>query len=429
MDAVKNHWKKGLVLILVILVIVGLYFLIEATIINYRNLNSPDTIKRIKDDQIAMLSTRWTGITQNKQGLTPTFSEIPDNQRLLINTSVLTTRLVGYSGPYTSGVFDEDNATRIAISSGARCLILEIGRETNSLEPMLIYRDSWGIKQSLNMGSIQRVAKSIAGRAFTTSNDAVPPALANDPLFIVLYFASAPNMGNKPANYVRFLAKVAEQLAPLKGLLVAQTPAGDFRRQALESQLFFQPYTTFSKRIIMLTNADTSAFRNLAGLGLSGEIGPSGDLDLMIHSRLYSKESPSPLGISTTPTNSQSPAAVITTPNYWLQIPPDRFVDAQSQTKRAWTLVMDPISDDANSISQENLDSILVKYGVQSTPLVLFDNKTNTDIFTGPNRPYSKSAWSVKPELLRFIPPKVIIVQKPIPSTNSGGGALVAPSI
>jgi hypothetical protein len=403
--------------------------LIVKAVKNSRNIASPDNIKRIKDTQSALLENRWTGLTQSKKGFQNAFANIPEDQKLLINTSVQSARLTGYLGPYTDGVFDEDTATRLALASGSRCLVVEIDRDPdNPMKPALLYRDGLGIKRSLNTGDLNKVAKSIAGRAFQTNINGTPAGVANDPLFVVLYFMGAPDPAKTPKDYIRFLGATAEALQPLKPLLVGQTPYGDFRRQQQESQLFFYPASTFNNRILMLTNADTAAFRQLKALGLDYEIKAEQDLDLIIHARLYSRESPSGLGISTSPTSSQSASAIITTDQYWLSMPPDRLADAQSQTKKTWTLVMSPAATYAgNDKLKEGLKTILTTYGVHAVPFVLFDEPKVTDGFVGMGAPYQSSAWVAKPELIRFVPPKPIVTQKPIPQTNSGGGALVAP--
>lgn len=418
----KVNESSGL---LYFLIFVGIVLAIVLGIKAYRdkrNLSTPDNIKRIQGAQLATLEPLWTGITQTKKGLGS--QSVPEDQKLLINTAVMSTRLTGYLGPYSDGVFDEDSATRLALSSGARCLVIEIDRDSGGYEPKLIYRDGWGIKRSLNTGSIEKVARSIAGRAFTASNDSVPPQMAGDPLFVTLYFVSAPDQAKEPREYVRFLGKVARALQPLKDRLVGQTPQGDFRRQALESQLFFQPWSVFSGRIIMLCNADTSAFRRLSSVGLAGELGATDDLDLLVHCRLYSKESPSGLGITSAPTSNVAPSAVITTDNYWLNTPPDRLADAQTQTKKAWTLVMTPRATETNVISAENRKRMYTEFGVHAVPFCLFDAGAG-----GLVGEFSKSGWSLKPELLRFIPPKPIIVQKPSPQTNANGGAIFSPKV
>ena len=398
---------------------------------NSRHTATPDNIKRIQVQQQLALEPLWTGITSRKKGLDQVAADarMPPEQNLLINTSVFATRLAGYTGPYESGVFDEDTATRLALSSGARCLVLEIDRDVGSNEPKLIYRDAWGIKQSLNTGSIEKVAKSIAGRAFTSSNDSVPASVANDPLILVLYFVSAPNAATHPRDYIRFLGKVAAQLQPLRNRIAGQTPQGDFRRQAQESQLFFQQTSIFKGRILVLCNADTTGFRRLSALGLAGELGSNQDLDLYIHARLYAQESPSSLGISVAPTSTSGAAAVITTPGYWLYMPPDRLAQAQTLTRKAWTIVMPPVASEKSPYTKESLTQLYTQFGVHAVPITIFDTKAATDLFVGKGAHFNTRSWLAKPELLRFIPPKPIVALKASPQTNAAGGFVSSPKL
>jgi len=428
-----NSTAVFLYIFMVVLVILFILFAIWAFRKTYETttiLATPQNISNIKNQQLTMLEKRWTVVGQGKTGLSAsiTIPSIPQDQQLLINTAVLSTRVTGYTGPYDSGTFDEDNAVRISLASGARCLILEIGRETNSYEPILIYRDNWGIKRSLNTGSVAKVAQSIASRAFNKGNSGAPPNVADDPLMVVLYFVDTPDPVKTPLEYIRFLAKVSQQIQPFANLIVGQTPQGDFRRQALESQLFYKHYTVFSQKIIILTNADTTPFRRLGSYGLSGEIGTAEDLDLLVHVRLYSRESPSGLGITSSPTNSINPAAVITSANYWVNTPPDRLAEAQSQTKKAWTLVMTPVINEATAYSKDTITKLYKEYGVHSIPICLFDSPTTTNLYTGKGAPFESTAWVPKPALIQFIPPKPIVVQKAFPEANSGGGAVVSPS-
>jgi len=432
-SSIRDNSRVFLYIFFVVLAILLILFIIWASKKTYQTvaiLATPQNISNIKFQQLTALDKRWSVLGQGKKGIVTSLviPSIPQDQQLLINTAVMSTRLTGYTGPYYSGVYDEDNAVRISLASGARCLVIEIGRETDSYEPILVYRDNWGIKRSLNIGSIGRVAKSIAGRAFNQGNSGAPPNVANDPLFVVLYFVDTPDAAKKPLEYIRFLAKVSQQLQPLANLIVGQTPQGDFRRQALESQLFYKHYSVFSQKIIILTNADTTPFRRLNSYGLSGEIGVPEDLDLLVHVRLYSRESPSGLGITSSPTNNITPAAVITTPNYWINTPPDRLADAQSQTKKAWTLVMAPVINETTALSKDVVASLLTQYGVHSIPICLFDVPATTDIFTGKGGKFELNSWASKPGLIQFIPPKPIAVQHAIPETNSGGGAVVTPS-
>jgi hypothetical protein len=404
---------------LVFLAIIGLsYFLIKSK----SSLATPDNINAIKQTQTAILEQRWTGITQSKKGITDAMNSIPVDERLLINSSVMSVRLAGFLGPYSSGVFDETAATRLALSSGARCLIVEIDYlERDPRTPRLIYRDLGEMKQSLNEGSLELVAQNIAARAFSPASDSVPPNVANDPLILVLYFTRPLQFKSSTEDYMEFMGKVAKMLQPLKPHLLGMTPQGDFRKQQLESQLFFTPLSVFSKKIIVLTNADLSPFKRL-------NVEESKNLDLMVHGRIYSRESPSPFNASS-PESSVNPAAVLTTPSYWLTTPPDRLADSVSKTKQAWTLVMHPAAIETNTISKDNLTTLLTTYGVHSVPFCLFDSDPVLDSFVGKDAPYKSMSWSIKSDLVRFIPPKPIAVQKASPLTNSGGGFVVSPSL
>jgi hypothetical protein len=425
----KNTLTSVLTFVVAILLIWILYKVVQSIFVNWSSVSSPGNILSIQKQQENILETRWSGLMQKKQGLDSQINSIPQDQQLLINTRVFSTRLTGFAGPYKSGVFDEDASTRIALSTGSRCLVLEIDYEHRNYSPKLIYRDGWGMKQSLNSGSIAKVAKSIASRAFTPSNDGVPPSVASDPLIVVLYFVRTPNQGSQPHEYMKFLGAVAEQLKPLRGHILGQTPQGDYRRQALESQIFFTNYKAFQNKIILMTNADTSGFRRLQSLGLAGELGMGQDLDFLVNVRMYGRESPSQFGITGSPSSSIKPAAVITSPGYWKSTPSDRVAGAVELTKEAWTLCMESISSSTNQPDQAGIDRLYNTYGVHSVPTTIFSDSVNTDIFTGVGKIFATSSWSVKPELIRFIPPKAIPVQHPYPQANSGGGKVISPKL
>lgn len=425
----KNTISSIISFILAIFIIWILYKIIQSIIINLYGISSPGNILAIQKQQENVLESRWSGLSHKKKGIDSQITVIPQEQRLLINMRVFSTRLAGFAGPYKSGVFDEDASTRIALSAGSRCLVLEIDYEKRNYSPKLIYRDGWGMKQSLNTGSIKKVAKSISSRAFTPSNDGVPYSVASDPLFVVLYFVRTPNQGSELLKYMRFLGKVAEQLKPLRRHILGQTPQGDYRRQALESQLFFTNHNVFRNKIILMTNADTSGFRRLQSLGLAGELGTEQDLDFLVNVRMYGRESPSQFGITGSPSNSVKPSAVITSPGYWKSTPSDRISGAIELTKEAWTICIEPISSSTNQSDQKTIDTLYNTYGVHSVPTTIFADSKNTDIFTGNGKVFSSSSWSVKPELIRYIPPKPIPVQHPYPQANSGGGKVISPKL
>ena len=421
-----------IVLFKIILFIISVYiliYIITSISKNWGKVSSPGNIATIQKSQNTLLEGRWSGRLQMRQGIVQAFANVPQPQQLLINTSVLSTRLVGYLGPFSSGVFDEDNATRLALTTGARCLILEIDYLYSSIDPILIYRDGWGAKQSINTGDIRTVAASIASRAFKPDNNGAPASVASDPLILVLYFVRAPNKTRQTIEYIKYLGAVAEKLAPLKDYILAQTPQGDFRRSALESQLFFTPYSVLQNKIIVLTNADTTPFRSLKNFGLAGQIGIAQDLDFMVNARLYSRESPSPFGITGQPATNIKPAAVITSSAYWTNTPADRAESAIQSTKEAWTLVMTPVSSETNQINEKDMNSLFNIYGVNSIPISLFSDSIHTDIFTGKNKPFNKASWVAKPNLLQYVPPVPIPIAKPFPEANSGGGKVIAPKL
>lgn len=423
--ATPDFWKYFILVIIVTAVLYGISKGIMIAIEKSRKTSNPENNKAIKRSQLDALELQYGLSLKEKQGMYSVLSQINADERLLINMSVLSARLAGYLGPLDSGVFDEDNAVRLALKAGARCLIVEINQDKNG-EPVLMYRDKMGYKQSNNVGSIERVAKSIAGRAFSPANDSVPSGVANDPLVVVLYLNSVPPKGTAPKEYVSYLGAIASQLQPLSPLLLAQTPVGDFRRQAMENALFYTNVKHLERRVILLCNVDTTPIRNLKNLGMAGLAGPENDLDLMVHARLYSRESPSNLG-ATSVSETGSPSAVVTTPDFWLNTSPDRIESAVTLTKKAWTIAMTPVATDGSTPAKELLKRLLTQFGVQSIPIQIFDKKETIDSYMGAGSPYEKTSWAVKPQLLRYIPAAPIAIRKPIPEADSGGGVIAAP--
>lgn len=419
---IESTWQTKLGFILLIIISVGLisYFI---TVSN--KTATPSNISRILMSQKADLESRYLGVSLKRTGLSEAWNRISADQQLLININMLSTRLTGYMGPFMDGVFSVDDAVRIAMTAGSRCMILEIDT-LDDVEPVLTFRDTNNYVRALNKGSIREAASSIAGRAFNPNSDSVPPRLVNSPFILVLYFRKVPDMYKSAREYLTFLGKVAQQLQPLNTALLGATPQGEFRRQGNESQLFFMPTEILQNKVIVLCNVDTSMFRRKSEFGLSS-LPADNDLDILVHCRLYSRESPSGLGATTGPRSTTEPAAVITTPGYWINTPPDRIPEAVESTKRAFTIVMTP--DAEKEISKETLDKLLTQYGVNAVPFVLFEDAKKTDAWIGKSGHYENAGIRAKGDRLRFIPPKPILVLKQNPATNSGGGAIVAPSL
>jgi hypothetical protein len=408
-------------IVLIGAIIIGLYYAGALR----RLTASPENIQRIGSDQLTQLIYRWSGPYGASKGLTEAVKDIPEDQRLLINTHVRTTRLCGYLGPFSNGVYDGTTATRLALNSGARCIIMEIDMDENQL-PVLTYRDITGVRMALNSTTLSVVAKHIQEYGFSQGDQGCPADVANDPLILVLYFARAPSQADKPKAYLQFLGKVARELQPLRQSILAITPQGDYRRQGLESQLFFTPVSLLMGRVIIVTNADTSGFRNLSRVGLNEVLTEQDDLDLLVHARAYTPQSPSGLGITSQALTSVKPAVMLTTPYYWSATPPDRVVEQQTATKQFWTIAMEPVATSSNSPDAATLKKLYETYGVQSVPFVLFDAEETVRPFL---EPYMKgTSWRAKPELIRFVPPAPIPVKKAQPETNARGGAIIPPT-
>ncbi len=222
------------------------------------------------------------------------------------------------------------------------------------------------------------------------------------------------------------MAKVARALAPYKNNFLTQTPQGDFRNQSLESQIAFLPWAALENQMILITNADTTPFRSLDRLGIVG-LTQDDNLDTIINARVYTKEVKVNFGITTTPLANVKASFVLTTPDYFLNVPPERKADAIEGTKSQFTICMS--HDPEFALSPENLSRLYTEFGVHSIPYCHFSPTKVTDQWLGQGKIYEKSAYVLKEEPLRFIPPSPHILKKASPKTNSLGGMLVAPKL
>jgi hypothetical protein len=409
------------VLIVAGLVALGIYFAVQS----YKSRATPENIRNTASEQLNRLIQRYSGPYATTKGTLNTTASLPEDQRLLINLYVRTVRLCGYLGPFSNGVSNGAQGTRLALNSGARCIIAEIDMDQNE-QPILTYKDPTGVRMALNNTTIESIAKHIHTYGFSQGENGGPSGVANDPLILVLYFVRTPSQTDKPKSYIEFLAKVAKQLQPLSKDILSLTPQGDYRRQNLESQLFFTPVSVLMGKLIIITNADTSVFRNLSVFGMNGQISEQEDLDLFIHARAYTPQSPSGLGITVQPPSNTKPAVILTTPFYWTATPPDRTVEQQNMTKQSWTIAMEPVATATNSPNEESLKKLYETYGVQSVPFVLFDEEKTVEPFL---QPFMKNiSWRSKVPLLRFIPPAPIPIQKAMPETNALGGKIIPPT-
>jgi len=421
-----SKYIEYIVVALMILLLIGAiaYVIYSQTQI----ISTPQNITRVAQTQNFELEKRYGGYSTVRQGVKAVWGQfvaklktdgpVGGEQIMLINTNVFSSRLTGTLGPFDNGVFEEDRAVRLALQSGVRLLILEIDHPIDSWTPILTIRDNAGYIRSLNNGSIKRVAESIAGRAFSMANDSVPPAVANDPIMVFLYFRDIPNPVKEQAKYIKYIEDVAEELQPLRRILLTTTPSGSYRRQARERDLLFQPITEFMNRCILMCNVDTSMLRNK-------NTPANRDLDEMVHARVYNLVSESGHGATSDPSESVKPAIVISNPDYWLSIPPNKIADAVTRTKEMFVIAMNHQTE-AKKLSKQNLEDMYNVYGVHSIPFIMFDDESYTKLWLTEKyeaeSQYRKNSWNIKPKNIRFIPPPPVVTLKQDPRVNTDMG-------
>lgn len=366
---------------------------------------SPSTVKTTIRDRVAILNDAIEPLAHSKKSMYD--MPLPEDQSLLLNYQVQGCRLAGYLGPLQDGTFAEEDAIRLGLTSGSRLFIVEISNGGNG-RPVLIARDGRGYKRSLNDGSIRKVFSALASN--TNKGD--------DPLIIVLYFHDAPNKTKDPAAYLNFLSQVAKSLEPIIPFHLGLTSVGDFTRQKKESELFTFAPEFYKNKVLILCNADTSAFRDPAAIGVKRTFSPNEDLDFLVHCRLYKHEAGGDLGLTTVSTASTSPKAVICDDTYFLLTPPDKVEAAVNTTRNVFTIVMK--KDPSYVPTDEVVTRLFDQFGIHSIPLGL--DVTNLSEF-------KDTSYKKKEVALRFTKPKPIVPTIPNKQLNANGGVVIAPKL
>ena len=401
------------ILAIITAIATGIYYAIAIQSVTAR----PPNISRIASSQVLILQDQYSNRYSSIKDLK--WTNVPDKEQLLINVSMVGCRTLGYLGPFVDGVYDEDNGVSTALRTGARLFILDINIDAKTGDPVLMYRNGAGYVKSLNMGSIKNIAKSLAGRAFSNFSSASPGSISYTPIILVLYFQETPDLVKESVKYIKFLSQVALQLQDLTPYLLGQTAQGDFRRQALDTQLFFQPWQLFRNKLILLTNVDTSPMRNPSTYGVH-HLTTREDLDLMVNARMYTQETGVSFGATTSANKASVPAVIITQPSYFLTTPPNQVTQAIDTTKKCFTICMDPNPETV--YAKSDVTSLITEYGVHCVPFVYFMTNEQLAPFISTAAPFDGSALIVKTQPLRFVPPDDIVVQNPSPQTNTQGG-------
>lgn len=405
-----------LVFFFVIAVIIGISVVMNKS----STMSTPSNISRISGTQLTQLETVLAPYSKSKSSLIS--QQVPANQKALVNFAPLTVMNPGYVGPTENGVYKENEAVSAALKAGARCFVLPIDYHENSGlpkpafpasgEPCLLQRDSGGVIRSLNAGSIQKVSEALANLAF---NDVI--SLRTDPLVVVLYFVKTPQPNSK--EYLRYCSKVAKELNPLIPFMLGQAPEGVYNRQARQDELLYTPLQNLEKKVIIMSNIDTTIFRNPKSVGIQA-VSQREDLDFMTHLRLFAQTDVS-LGATEKASQNQFPRGYVESFSYYTAIPEKRIKDTQDANRIRWVVA---IPTETPSVKQ--MKTVMETLGVQAIPLTLYS-------FGESEKPildmWKSSGWKVKPENIRFTKPAPIQPKEPSPKLNANKGQLSSPTI
>jgi hypothetical protein len=316
----------------------------------------------------------------------------------LQNAQPLTIKQVAFLGPLPEGHFDTDNGAVQALRAGFRSFIFQIDyldtkRDENLYAlpgiPTLLYRADDGGLISENSADINVVAQSIANSAFRPE---VPKN--TDPVVIYLHILRAPSVVRDPDNYKIFLSKIATALNPLAPMHLGMTPLGTFNRQKQEAVLLSAPLSTFEGQVIILSNADTSVFKNA-----SPQVNPADDLDFWVNMRVYLNDSADTLGITQMPPAGVTPSAVVVKLADVLNLPSTKADAFAAQGKSRFVIALP--SQMTNPTVQE-LDTAINLLGINMVPLDIFSD--SIDNVKALVKKYDSNDFRMKPAGLRQVP-------------------------
>jgi hypothetical protein len=337
-----------------------------------------------------------------KEGFQAKPSIAPTNEMTLLNCQSIAVKQAGYIGPSEDeGTFDADIGISSAIKTGIRFFIFQIDYLDNSKgadfdKPgvaTLLYRDSTGTLISKNGATIASMAQSLARYAFA------PNFTDTDkPIVVYLHFIRTPNPVRKPELYVNFMSSVAVSLGPLFPNIIGSMSEGNFQRQQNEDALLNLPLSVLKQRVIYMSNADTSLFRNLQTLGMK-QFEAKADLDSMINIRVFANKKSPALGlVSQVAVGSVVPSAILVTLNDILSGDRDEFM---MRYKGKYVIVL---PDQGANPDVSTIRTLLTDMGVNAIALNLFD----TDIETLQKK---MGAWNEQP--FYNLKPKAFLTIKP----------------
>lgn len=391
-----DHKEKLLFIITFTMIICFAAFYIYVNFIE-AYLIRPKSVNTVTDAVIAISSAGTVSGFQNPSSSLKT----DDAQYKLVNIQPLAVKQAGFLGPAEiNGEFNPEVTIMNGIRLGVRFFTLQIDYLDSPKDaklfdnvgtPTLLYRNVAGKLISTNGATIKNVAQQLATYAFS-------PDFGSQvqPIVVYLHFVRTPDAIRKPKEYLKYMMQVAEALQPIQSFILKDTSLASFRRQQNEAGLLEIDLTSIEKSIILLSNADTTLFRNTKAVGMT--VGPISDLDSLINMRVYlDSESDSKLFGITEPVHEKKPYAIIV-PYSRIKGLSQKERDAFAiKNKRRFVIAM---PDQMESPTQADMKLVLNEAGVNVIPINLIgtDPKQITSMVS---LWQSDSYYKLKPMMLQ----------------------------
>jgi hypothetical protein len=327
----------------------------------------------------------------------------PVRECLFFNLQPLAIKDTGFLGPYPEGKYNEAIATANALKAGFRFLTLQIDyletkRDLSLYEapgiPTLLIRDDTGAVLTGNSGSISTVAQTIASTAF---NPIVPNY--TEPIILYLHFVKTPSAVTSPTEYLNFLSKVAAALNPVAQFHLGLNSQGNFTRQKMAEDLLTMPMKYLEGQVIILSNVDTSMFRNVAIAGT--RYPPAKDLDFLVNMRVFleSEDDAEIGGVTQLADQGEAPLAVLVNLSRVLELSSTKRDAFAAKGKRRYVIAMDPSYRTINP-PLSAIDSALTDLGINAIPVDIFTETSDTITLLA--NQYSNMSYVSKPFALQY---------------------------
>jgi hypothetical protein len=378
--------------------------------------------------QLASIQTHFKGVSGRRKGFEADSPQgsVPEDERCLVNYYALGCRITGYLGPFMNGYLEPAEAVAIASQAGCRVFVLDIdymGSAKNAY-PRIVVRDrqNKSVAEAVSNGAeyqndktsnIRQVADAIAINAIQS---ALPQS--SDPIILVLNFLRLPG-SKKSSETLDFYSAVARNLEPLYQYMLHNESTGTYNRQSQEGRLLTNPISTYSGKVLVFSNADTSGFREAP----SGKYTAKQDLDYLVNLRLYYNQSK--IGVTESP-QGQVFGLLEKVGDYQI-IPADRRDQIVERMKLQWTIVLP--NDPAVSPTKEEFEKAR-SFGVNCIPVAIWDETIGTGedyTFDVRKGAFPVFSFVAKPAELRFKKPRAIVPPTPSQQLDAKGGSLRQP--